>query len=243
MLQALEQSTVTIKFPVSCSVRALSATWSTLSGSDPRQPHLSADFLQQRPPPPHAPYGDEASSCCARANRPTTPPRRGKTRLHQELQELGRERVRFADDSPQEGCEVPNNGRQVREPLAVVSGPRWEALAVEEVDYHLVGLLVIRAPGGSIFSFNVGDACSTAAAAGTATWSLAAGLASSVLHVSSFTPERNSARLLLAVPFIPPAWRHADDARSSFASSEASWVAFRWRESPRLVMAAVNLSP
>ena len=33
----------------------------------------------------------------------------------------------------------------------------------------------------------------------------------------------------------PPAWRHADDARSSFASSGASWVASLDLESPPLV--------
>ena len=37
--------------------------------------------------------------------------------------------------------------------------------------------------------------------------------------------HRGSARRLRAATLTPPAWRHVDDARSSFASSEESWAA------------------
>ena len=62
-------------------------------------------------------------------------------------------------------------------------------------------------------------------------------MATSIFHVSSFPAEGGPARRLCAATLTHPAWRHANDVRSSFASSEASWVASRCLESPRLVYA------
>ena len=62
-------------------------------------------------------------------------------------------------------------------------------------------------------------------------------LDTSVFHVSSFPSDRDSAKRLRAATLTPPAWRHADDARSSFASSEASRAASIGLESLHLVNA------
>ena len=58
-----------------------------------------------------------------------------------------------------------------------------------------------------------------------------------MFHVSLFPADRDFARRLRAVTLTRPVWRHADDARSSFASSEASWAASRCLKSPLPVYA------
>ena len=55
-------------------------------------------------------------------------------------------------------------------------------------------------------------------------------------HVSSFPGDRGSASKVRAATLTSPAWRHADDARSSF-SSEAPWAVSRCLESLTLVNA------
>ena len=77
----------------------------------------------------------------------------------------------------------------------------------------------------------------SAAAAHTVAWSLEGNLAASVFHVSSFPVVRYSASWFRAATLAPPAWLHADDARSSCSSSEASWAASRCLQSPPLVNA------
>ena len=71
MAMGLDQSLITIQLLVSCSVRALTFTCSTLPGT--ATPHcLTSRFdFQQRPSLSHGPCGDEPPSCHARANRPT----------------------------------------------------------------------------------------------------------------------------------------------------------------------------
>ena len=56
-----------------------------------------------------------------------------------------------------------------------------------------------------------------------------------MLHVSSFPAVRGSAKRVRAATSTPAAWQHADNARSSFASSEASWAASCCLTSLRLV--------
>ena len=87
-------------------------------------------------------------------------------------------------------------------------------------------------------STSVALACTAAAAAAEpAAWSPDENLDTSVLHISSVPGDRGSARRLRAATLTLPAWRHADDARSSFASSEASWAASLGLEFPTLVNA------
>ena len=76
-----------------------------------------------------------------------------------------------------------------------------------------------------------------AAAADTAAWSSDGNLDTSVFHVSSLPSDHGCARRLRAATLTPPAWRHADDAHSSFASSEASRAASLGLESLLLVNA------
>ena len=85
-------------------------------------------------------------------------------------------------------------------------------------------------------SASVALVCTAAAAAAdTVAWSSEGNFATNLLHVSSFPAGRGSVRRVRAATLTPPAWRHADDARSSFVSSEASWTASRCLESLRLV--------
>ena len=99
-------------------------------------------------------------SCHAHANRPRLFPGRGEARLQEELPELWRERIRLVDDTSPEGWHAPSEllasdisvdyGLQVRKPLTVVSGVRWGVAEANGVEEHLIGVLVIRAPRGSI---------------------------------------------------------------------------------------------
>lgn len=51
---------------------------------------------------------------------------------------------------------------------------------------------------------------------------LGGNLANPMFDVSSFPAEQDSGRRVRTVTLAPPMWQRADNARSSFASSEAS---------------------
>ena len=212
--------------------------------SDPKLPHLSVGLLQPRSPLSHSPCSDEPPPCHAHANWPALFPQCGKARLQEEQPKLWRERVRLVDDPPPEGCHAlsellpPDVGVddvfQVCKSLTVVSRASKGAAGADDIKEHLGGVLVIRAPWGSISIFPLGGThqhclCRRHGYGGVI---FGGNLAASVFRFSSFPADRGSASRLRASTLTPPAWLHADDARSSF-SSEASWVASRcWNPFP-----------
>ena len=214
---------------------------------DPKLLHLSVD-LQPGPPLSHSPCGDELPSCHTHANRPALFPQCGEARLQEELAELWRERARLVDDCPLEGCHSPSelllpdvgadDELQVSKSLTVVSGPEKTLRELMTSKSTSEAYPSSGSYGGAFPSSpSVVFASTASAAADTVAWSLEGNLATSAFHFSSFHADRGSISRLHAATLTPPAWLHADDARSSFFSSEASWAASRCLQSPTPVNA------
>ena len=100
--------------------------------------------------------------------------------------------------------------------LTVVSGAGEGASGADDVEEHLRGVPVVRAPWGGAFSSSPSVALAStasAAAADTAALSSEGNLTTSVFHVS-LPADCGSASRLRAATLTPPAWLHDDDARS-----------------------------
>ena len=123
--------------------------------------------------------------------------------------------------------------------LAVVSGAWYGAAGVDDVEEHVGGVLVVRAPWGNIYILPLGGTPQHCLRRrrGYGGVVFEGKLATSMFYVPRFPLiVALPARLRIAT-LTSPAWLHADDARSSFSSSQASWAASRCLESPPLVNA------